>query len=100
MSEFEPIAENQAKIEKATKLRSMITSVGWTDVFAPHIQSEIEKYRRDILTGEFADLLELKVSQEKLKYLEYLLDYPRQEIAVADQILSDEAQKEQHAEQQ
>ncbi|MHC4157106.1 MAG: hypothetical protein ACYST6_19620 [Planctomycetota bacterium] len=96
MSEHEPAAENQAVIEKASKLRSMTSSPGWTDVFEPHIRSEIERYRRDVLTGEFADLLELKISQQKLQYLEYMIDYPRQKIAEADQLLSEEVQKEQN----
>ena len=99
MSEHEPADENKAIIEKAAKLRSMTVSPGWTDVFEPHIRREIEGYRRDILTGEFGDLLELKASQEKLKYLEYMIDYPRQEIATADRLLSEEVQKEQYAEQ-
>jgi len=95
MNEFEPAAESRAILEKANKLRSMVASPGWTEVFEPDLRKGIKEQTEYIATNEFEDLLTLRLEQERIKFAKEILDNVSNVIRQADQILSDEMKKEQ-----
>jgi hypothetical protein len=94
MSEAEQIAENVETIQKAAKLRGMVASPGWTDVFEPELRQGIAEQKELVATTPFDDLLALRLNQERIKFAQEILDNVYGLIADADQLLSEEAQKE------
>jgi hypothetical protein len=102
MNQYEPAEENIAILQKADKLRSMVASPGWTEVFEPDLRKGIKEQTEYIATNEFEDLLTLRLEQERIKFAKEMLDNVNSVIRQADQILSDEMKKEQEqdAEQQ
>jgi hypothetical protein len=93
MSEFEPASENRDIIEKANKLRAMISMPGWRELFEPYLQQSIDNLKDRILHADYDEILELKVNQHILANQEDLLNYVYDKIKSADALLQDEAAK-------
>ncbi len=93
MSEFEPIADKQATVEKAAKLREMTQSRGWREVLVPELQQGIAEQKEILAASEFTDLLDVRLNQERIKFAQEIIDRVARIIKEADQIQHEEAMK-------
>lgn len=94
MSEFQPPQEIQVALQKSTLLISLVSHPGWTQVFEPYLRGQVEDFKATILTGDFTDVGELKLNQEKLKFMQYILAWPAQQIAEAAEMEKNQRVKE------